>query len=499
LVKYNTSGTEQWLRAAGGTDNDQVRGLASDASGNVYITGFIGYSSTVAFGTHTITNNSSSIEMFLAKYDASGTAQWARSTQGDGYSDNEGYGVSLDAGGNPYVIGFYSSDVLNFGGGMTVNNDAFVTAPGQDTAYDIFAAKYKTNGTLSWARTAGGAGNDFGYGISPGPQNSLYITGEYLSPTISFAGIPLTLATGSLAGTGDAFISNNIATSPVTPAICMVTVDLPSINNEIYWDKTLPEYAIVDSFIVYRYDIITSGYLRIGAVSIDSLSMLTDTARNVGGPNGGDPQYSSYQYKLAILDTAGNMSALSPYHQSIFVQQSNQNFSWNAYTIEGVSTPVSGYQFLRDDNNTGAWHGLVNTAGLATTDPNYASFPNGNWRVQAFGLSCTPTRATINTTRSNIKHSISIGIQTNEISLQGVTIYPNPANESVTIELEQQVGATTIKIINVLGQVMEAEIMLPASGTKILKQINTSNFAKGIYTIVIETNKAKAFRKLVIN
>jgi large repetitive protein len=174
----------------------------------------------------------------------------------------------------------------------------------------------------------------------------------------------------------------NISLSvPATPNICMLTADSLSINNIIYWDKTM--YTGVDSFILYRYDAFSTNYLKIGAVSKDS-SQFTDIQRNIGGPNGGDPQYSSWQYKLAIKDSCGNVGAKSPYHQSIFVQESFQNFSWNAYVIEsGQSNPVTGYAFSRDDSNTGSWHVLVNTSGLSTTDPSYLTYPNGNWRVEA--------------------------------------------------------------------------------------------------------------------
>ena len=52
LVKFNTSGTFQWLRSAGDTDDDAANASATDAAGNTYITGRIGGTSTVAFGAH---------------------------------------------------------------------------------------------------------------------------------------------------------------------------------------------------------------------------------------------------------------------------------------------------------------------------------------------------------------------------------------------------------------------------------------------------------------
>ncbi|HEY4798495.1 MAG TPA: SBBP repeat-containing protein, partial [Bacteroidia bacterium] len=190
VVKYNTSGTEQWLRTAGGSDDDEAMALASDANGNVFVTGYIGGNSTVSFGSgQLLINTVPSKTVFLVKYNTSGTTQWVRGTEPDNgyyYSDNQGYNVTVDASGNPYIIGFYSADSLKIGPVTLYNNS--LNGGGGDTLKDIFVAKYKSNGILSWARTAGDTSNDFGYGIATEGKN-LYITGEYMSPKISFAGI----------------------------------------------------------------------------------------------------------------------------------------------------------------------------------------------------------------------------------------------------------------------------------------------------------------------
>lgn len=277
-----------------------------------------------------------------------------------------------------------------------------------------------------------------------------------------------------------------------TPSICMVTVDSLSINNEIYWDKTLPEYAFADSVIVFRYDVVSTNYLRIGAVSKNLISMFTDTARSVAGPNGGDPQYSSYRYKLALSDICGNVSALSDYHQSIFIQQSSQNFIWNAYSIGG-SSPVSGYQFFRKDNPTAAWNLLVSTVGLATTDPNYGAYPNGQWRVEALGLTCNPTRATVNTTRSNIKHpGIVIGMLENSV-LNDVYIYPNPFKEQTKISFTREQKNSSIKIMDVMGKEVKS---INFTGKELI--IEKEEMQSGIYFLQAETQQGVLSKKLII-
>jgi hypothetical protein len=236
------------------------------------------------------------------------------------------------------------------------------------------------------------------------------------------------------------------------PSICLVTVDSMANNNVVYWDKNL--YTSVDSFIIYRYDVLSTTYLRVGAVAYDSLSLFVDTVRTIGGPNGGDPQYSSYRYKMAIMDTCGNIGAMSPYHQSIFIQQNNQNFSWNAYVIEG-GPAITGYQFLRDNTSNNNWTVLVNTSGLSTTDPNYASYTSGSWRVDALGFNCLPTRGAINTSRSNIKSptSINIGIKSLTATGADVRIWPNPSSGDVNIKISlATVETVRIDLLDLTGR-----------------------------------------------
>ncbi len=292
----------------------------------------------------------------------------------------------------------------------------------------------------------------------------------------------------------------NIPT-PSVPYICMISTDSASNYqyNVIYWDKTL--YNNVDSFIVYRYDVITSSYLYIGAVNKNSLSLFKDTAFSIGGPNGGNPLYSSWQYKLAIRDTCGNIGVKGPYHQSMFVQESNATFSWNAYTIEsGQSNPLTGYSFLRDDNNTGSWHVLVNTSGTSATDPNYTSFPNGNWRIDALGFNCTPTffHAVNNSTNSianNKSHSNTTkpeatGINQLQVNKSLLAIYPNPSNGNINISSSKNIDE--LKVTDVLGQLIY-EAKPNTTNTSIV--IDNA----GIYFVTINAGKEISTKKIIVN
>jgi PKD repeat protein len=302
--------------------------------------------------------------------------------------------------------------------------------------------------------------------------------------------------------------NTTITTSVPTPSICMVTVDEFSVNNEIYWDKTA--YMNVDSFIVYRA-ISTGDFRRIGAVDYNSFSMLTDTARSVGlGLSNGDPNAAAYQYKLQIRDECGNYSEKSLYHNTIHIDfnENTGTFSWQQpYKIEdAVLSPVANYILICDTtNNLNPWFQVGATAGdqSSVTDVyfnDHKDHPDVVWRVKTdWTIECEATRAPINTTRSNIKKpSALIGVENIAKIENNISVYPNPANDNLTIELVAVSGVNKVCIVNALGQLMYADT-IQGLGTKVKKQINTSAYPKGIYSVVLENGKQRTVKKLVIN
>ncbi len=278
--------------------------------------------------------------------------------------------------------------------------------------------------------------------------------------------------------------------NPQIPAICMVSTD--SVTNYqyniVYWNNTYPN---VDSFIVYRFDVISYSYLRIGAVPKDSLSEFKDTSASIGAPNGGSPLYGSWQYKLAIRDTCGNISPLSPYHQTTFLQVSGSNFSWNAYVDSGLTHPPTGYSFLRDDNGTGNFHVLVNTTGYSTTDPNYALYPNGSWRVDPLGFNCTPTYrlsgnnsvdAVRQKSHSNTNRLAGSGIQQISGSNNQVLVYPNPASNTINVSCNFINNKTIINIYDATGRLV---LQQPCANGNQIQSLDMQNIESGMYFIEV--------------
>jgi len=115
LVKYDSSGTRQWTKQLGSSLNDLGDGVTTDTSGNIYVTGSTG-------GDLDGNTNSGESDIFLVKYNSSGTKQW---TEQLGTSESDyGSGVTTDTSGNIYVTG--STEGGLDGNTSSGNNDIFL-------------------------------------------------------------------------------------------------------------------------------------------------------------------------------------------------------------------------------------------------------------------------------------------------------------------------------------------------------------------------------------
>ncbi len=179
VAKYSPSGALLWAKSGGGSSSDQGNGIAVDAKGNAYVTGFF-TSSTCTFNSTSLTN-SGGLDMFIVKYDASGNVKWANNPTG--VSNESGNGICLDPLGSPHVVGSYNSSVMHFGGSVTTHLVSYD---------DAFIVKYDTLGVAQWAQTAGGTQNDIGQSIGVDADGSSYITGYYGSSTMNFGSSSIT-------------------------------------------------------------------------------------------------------------------------------------------------------------------------------------------------------------------------------------------------------------------------------------------------------------------
>jgi hypothetical protein len=156
LVKYNSSGTKQWVKQLEGSSSksyEKSQGLAVDSSDNIYVTGY-------TVGGLDGNTSSGSSDIFLVKYNQSGSKQWTKQL-GTNSSDG-GSGVTTDSSGNIYVTGTTN-------GGLDGNTNS-----GEG---DIFLVKYNSSGTKQWTQQLGTPTSEGGNGVAVDSSDNIYVTG----------------------------------------------------------------------------------------------------------------------------------------------------------------------------------------------------------------------------------------------------------------------------------------------------------------------------------
>jgi uncharacterized delta-60 repeat protein len=145
-----------WVRTYNGPGNarDWARDMATDGSGNVYVTG-------ESYGSTTFDDYAS------VKYYPDGDTAWIRRYNGPGNAGDRGYALAADGTGNVYVTGESWSS---------------------ETGYDYATIKYLANGDTAWVRRYNGPGNenDAARAIAVDDSGYVYVTGwSYGSATYS--------------------------------------------------------------------------------------------------------------------------------------------------------------------------------------------------------------------------------------------------------------------------------------------------------------------------
>lgn len=499
-IKYNNSGTQQWLNRYNGSSNgyDEGKGVSTDASGAIYITG---YSFT----------SGSNNDYTTIKYDASGVQEWITKYNGTGNNSDQAAAIAIDNIGNVYVSG------LSKGSGSnedyeTIKYCQLTANAGIDTTICL-GASAQLNSSAIGAVSYAWLPND-------GTLTNLTIANPIATPTTTTAYYV-------------AITNTNGCTDLDTVIVTVVPLPSPTITPSGPTAFCNGGSVTLTSNLENQYQWSTGANDTLQSITVNSTGTYTVTVTNIYGCSSTANQTVTV-YNLPPIDAGLNDSTCLS--TNINLQASGGvNYIWHpgtslsdstvanptagpvlstTYTVIGtdaggcqsidsvtitvlgnpnVPSIVKGNDTLFANPTTYAsYQWYLNGAPISgATDSIYIYTQNGTYYLEvsnAFGCSAVSTTIII---------SDAIGI--NELSnTLMANIYPNPASENLFIDFySKKENVVQLTITDITGRNVYNESIALYTGMN-KKQINIDSFNKGIYMVQFVTENGIKTEKLII-
>lgn len=323
VTKMDANGNLIWAKSIGGSSTEEVYSVVVDASGNVFVTGRF-YSSDFNPGSNSFTLSSNgSDDMFICKFNASGTIQWARSFGSTGF--DAAFGLAVDGSGNCYFTGYFSGTV-DFNPGAAVYN---LTSVGSN---DIFLYKMDASGNLIWVNSFGNNANSSGSEVTLDAAGNVYLCGGF-SNILDFDPGPGTATLNAALG-GALFVA---------------------------------KYTSSGAYVWARAFNGNSGYKTIRGITVD-------VNNNV---------FTTGSFNVAIdFDPGVSVYSLTPSGIDIYVSKldNNGNFAW----VKSFGSPNQDYGMDLSTDAAGNVYSTGFFAGIVDFDPGPGTYTFTSTSVEAF-------------------------------------------------------------------------------------------------------------------
>jgi hypothetical protein len=273
------------------------------------------------------------------------------------------------------------------------------------------------------------------------------------------------------------------------PSICLVTVDSATQRNMIVWQK--PDTMVIEGFNVYK-ETASNVYDFLAYVPYANPAVFVDNQSN--------PEIHSNRYKIATVDSCGNTTPLSPYHETINltvsqgVPATTMVLQWNTYKDESNDFIPPRY-FIYRGSSPSEFNLLDSVSGSVTSynDMNVYSlyyYVIGIQKNEACNLDGIIRSLSNQKDNSNLIGSVTH----NGSNTEAFRIFPNPFNETTTIQFYNPLSLPyTLVLTDATGR--RVQEMQNITGSEII--IKREGMEAGVY--FLEISGERIFRgKLVV-
>lgn len=415
VVKVDAFGVVEWENTIGGSEKDQLGNIFPSNDGNYFI---IAESNSNISGDKT-QNSNGLTDLWILKLDASGNILWQQ-TYGGNLEDRLATGsLTLDGG---LILTSQSSS--------NISGDK--TAPSKGLS-DAWTLKLDENGMIEWQKSIGGSSNDRGNKIIQTPDGGYVLIADSSSPISGEK-------TENSFGEGDYWI---------------VKLDAQGL---VQWDNT-----IGGSQFDTAVDVLNTadgGYL-IGGYSSSSISG-DKTENNLG----------SSDFWVLKLNNAGVIewdntiggNAIETFSEGM------KQLSDGSYLVCGSSsTGVSGDKTLVSKGGSDIWILNLDALGVITGQ----TVIGGSFDDYANNLVLTDDGGFViaSDSYSNISEdksedavgiedywifkmqSVVLNVNTHLVNSE-ISLFPNPSEGNIKINLGNEYPNVTVRISNMLGQII---------------------------------------------
>ncbi|HYV93232.1 MAG TPA: T9SS type A sorting domain-containing protein [Chitinophagales bacterium] len=479
ITKYDSSGSVKWSKWAGGLYHETGNGICTDGAGNLYVTGAFS-DTTITFGSIVLHNSFEDVErIFIVKYDTAGNALWARTNEG-GFG--HGTSVSTDAHGNVYVAGTFSYGDLIFDS-VTV---------GDAGGMNMFIVKYDSSGNVQWAKASVDPGSDFGHSSATDAAGNSYVTGRFQGLSIDFDTVHLT---GTNVGIGDFYIVKYDSAGNVPWA--------KAVGTSTGWEEGRGICTDAGG------NVFVTGVFGSNPVTFD-----TDTLTNAGAGDMFIVKYDgagNVQWAKRAGGTGDEVGVgiCTDANGNVLMTGSTASTSVSFGSITLPNTNGTEIFVAKCDSSGNViWAKL---AGGTGGDGGYGISTDATGRAYVMGLFDSPsinfgvtsiTNAAAGALDLFIAKLDSSSIPTANSKAdpgKGISIFPNPADDVLYLEFMRSGHETMeLQITDIVGHLIYRQSLRNSIGSN-QAEINISAFKPGLYTVRLASDSWTSTELVVIS
>ncbi|MBK9731819.1 MAG: T9SS type A sorting domain-containing protein [Chitinophagaceae bacterium] len=468
IAKTNKNGVVQWVKIIGSNESSTVQRIATDAIGNIFLTGF--YQVDLVYDGSSLPCTGQN-DAFIMKINSAGTLQWWDHTIGTG--SEFFYDVAVNPAGDAYVTG-------KFAGSMNVQGSYYFASPG--SVYDMCVIKYNgITGAFAWARQTNSqfGGNSSGSRITVDGLGNTYVLGNFGEGYTTFGDYTIfgsfndyfvsrfdeasnfiyTSDVGDIPNgyicnidadaAGNIYLAGNFGGfSPYTATISGTTITSPG-NSEIFIAKYNADYVMQ--------------WLHTGGGATTG-----DFANDLAVANDGDT-YVAFTSGATVTFGSVSATAANPGANEIAVVKYNGSGTAQWASISGGKN----YDAVSclDISQNKKWVGI---SGIGGAQMYFGAKKVAKSNLYVARLSDTQLR-----------------VVNEEQQEMTVSIYPNPATDHITIS-----GIAENNLVEIFD--LHAKKIRSQHSVSGSLEIKTADLPAGVYLVAITGNGERLVRKLII-